>query len=66
MIPAICILIERSILQLEMILLTRRLQRHPDQFSPILKRMAAITERLMVMSRVSMWPTGWDLAWRLL
>jgi len=58
------ILVERWLLQLEMLMLSHRLTQtqSPAAFAGLLGRMAALQERLLVSSRHSRWPTGFDMA----
>lgn len=52
---------ERTLLQLELMFLTRRLNSSPQDYASILTRMSDIHGRLLVLDT---WPTGFDAAQR--
>lgn len=52
---------ERTLLQMELLFLTRRLNSEPDTFAPILSRMSEVQGRLLVLDT---WPTAMDLGQR--
>lgn len=53
--------LERTLLQLELLFLTRRLNQHPEAYAEILTRMFIIHGRLL---QLDTWPTGFDAAHR--
>ena len=53
--------LERTLLQLEQLFLTRRLNSSPQDFCSILSRMSEIQGRLL---QLDTWPTGFDAAHR--
>ena len=53
--------LERTLLQLEQLFLTRRLHQQPEAFCAIMSRMSEIQGRLLVLDT---WPTAMDLGQR--
>lgn len=52
---------ERTLLQMEMVLLWHRWRGNPDAWVTVLPRMSAVSERLLVGSRHGTWMTGFDV-----
>lgn len=52
---------ERSLLQMEMVLLLHRWRGNPDACCAVLTRAAAVQERLLLGSRHGTWMTGFDV-----